>query len=585
MLGAIQKYFAHLLELPDAISPNRYRSLRKIMVLSMVLVSVAPLLILSLVSNAQYMRTLEREMESPVYALARKSQAALELYLGERVSTVSFLAHAYHFADLSDEPTLNRIFLSLKSEFQGFVDMGLVDADGRQVAYVGPYKLKGVDYTGKPWLRETEMQGRYLSTVFLGYRDYPHMVVAVHRLEENGMSWTLRVATDTLRLQQIVSVVGPEHDTDVFLVDKDGVLQTDSSLYGKALESIGMDMPPQSHETVVRRVTDAQGRQLMVASCTLTGTEFVLMAVKPVADAIRPWMLVRSELLLVLCGGIALIVLVSRVLMGQLVNRLQASDERRVAAFAQMEHSQKLSSIGRLAAGVAHEVNNPLAVINEKAGLAMDLLALDSGLDNGSQHRKRLHDLLEEIASTVERARGITHRLLGFARRMEANRQTLHIEEVITETLGFLEREAVNRGVSLEMELAEDLPEIVSDRGQLQQVFLNLVGNALDAVAAGGSNSVSAGAFVRVSCSYQEDTGLVVSVTDNGKGMSPEVLKHIFEPFYSTKADKGTGLGMFITYGIVRRLGGEIHVESEEGRGSVVRVTLPLVPPEVPVEV
>ena len=585
MLGAIQKYFAHLLELPDAISPNRYRSLRKIMVLSMVLVSVAPLLILSLVSNAQYMRTLEREMESPVYALARKSQAALELYLGERVSTVSFLAHAYHFADLSDEPTLNRIFLSLKSEFQGFVDMGLVDADGRQVAYVGPYKLKGVDYTGKPWLRETEMQGSYLSTVFLGYRDYPHMVVAVQRLEENGMSWTLRVATDTLRLQQIVSVVGPEHDTDVFLVDKDGVLQTDSSLYGKALESIGMDMPPQSHETVVRRVTDAQGRQLMVASCTLTGTEFVLMAVKPVADAIRPWMLVRSELLLVLCGGIALIVLVSRVLMGQLVNRLQASDERRVAAFAQMEHSQKLSSIGRLAAGVAHEVNNPLAVINEKAGLAMDLLALDSGLDNGSQHRKRLHDLLEGIASTVERARGITHRLLGFARRMEANRQTLHIEEVVTETLGFLEREAVNRGVRLEMEPAEDLPEIVSDRGQLQQVFLNLVGNALDAVAAGGSNTVSAGAFVRVSCSYQEDTGLVVSVTDNGKGMPPEVLKHIFEPFYSTKADKGTGLGMFITYGIVRRLGGEIHVESEEGRGSVVRVTLPLVPPEVPVEV
>ncbi|MGI6638529.1 MAG: sensor histidine kinase [Desulfobulbus sp.] len=589
MLGAIQKYFAHLLELPDAISQNRYRSLRKIMVLSMVLVSVAPLLILSLVSNAQYMRTLEREMESPVYAMARKSQAALELYLGERISTVSFLAHAYSFADLSDEPRLNRIFLSLKSEFQGFVDMGLVDTDGRQVAYVGPYKLKGVDYAGEPWLRETEMQGRYLSTVFLGYRGYPHMVVAVHRLEENGMSWTLRVATDTLRLQQIVSVVGPEHDTDVFLVDKDGVLQTDSSLYGKALESMGMDMPPQSHETVVRRVTDAQGRQLMVASCTLTGTEFVLMAVKPVADAIRPWKLVRSELLLVLCGGIALIVLVSRILMGQLVNRLQASDERRVAAFAQMEHSQKLSSIGRLAAGVAHEVNNPLAVINEKAGLAMDLLALDSGSgngsDNGSQYRKRLHDLLEGIASTVERARGITHRLLGFARRMEANRQTLHIEEIITETLGFLEREAVNRGVSLEMELAEDLPEIVSDRGQLQQVFLNLVGNALDAVAAGGSSTVSAGAFVRVGCRYEEDTGIIVSVTDNGKGMSPEVLKHIFEPFYSTKADKGTGLGMFITYGIVRRLGGEIHVESEESRGSVVRVILPQVPPEVPVEV
>ncbi len=116
-------------------------------------------------------------------------------------------------------------------------------------------------------------------------------------------------------------------------------------------------------------------------------------------------------------------------------------------------------------------------------------------------------------------------------------------------------------------------------------MFLNLVGNALDAVAASHADNPPEESFVRVSCNYEEETGVVATVADNGKGMSPEVLKHIFEPFYSTKADKGTGLGMFITYGIVRRLGGEIHVESEEGRGSVVRVILPLVPPEVPVEV
>ena len=160
------------------------------------------------------MRTLEREMESPVYALARKSQAALELYLGERISTVSFLAHAYAFKDLADERTLNRVFLALKSEYQGFVDMGLVNADGRQVAYVGPYKLQGADYAGKAWLRDTEIKGRYLSNAILGYRGYPHLVVAVHRLEENGVSWTLRVATDTLRIQQVVSTVGPEHGLD-----------------------------------------------------------------------------------------------------------------------------------------------------------------------------------------------------------------------------------------------------------------------------------------------------------------------------------------------------------------------------------
>ena len=586
MFARIKNYFAHLLEVPEAVSPARYRSLRRLMTVLMVAVSVTPLLLLSAISHVQYMRTLERELESPVYALARKSQAALELYLGERVSTVSFLAHAYTFKDLLDERTLNRVFLALKSEFQGFVDMGLVDADGRQVGYVGPYKLKGADYAGKPWLHDTEIKGRYLSNAILGYRGYPHLVVAVHRLEEDGVSWTLRVATDTLRIQQVVSTVGPEQDTDVFLVDTEGVLQTDSNLFGKALEKLPMDLPPASHETVVRHTTSPKGRQLMVASCTLAGTDFMLLAVKPTEDAIRPWLALRTELLLVLCGGIALIFMVSNLLMQQLINRLQASDERRVAVFAQMEHNQKLSSIGRLAAGVAHEVNNPLAVIYEKAGLAQDLLNMGKVCGDGKD-KERLSALLESIESTVERARGITHRLLGFARRMEANRQTLHIEEVISETLGFLEREAKNRGVKLEAELPPNLPEIVSDRGQLQQVFLNIVGNALDALAGGeGGAQAPQGEerFVKIRCQSQ-DGQMLVSVRDNGKGMSPEVLKHIFEPFYSTKKDKGTGLGMFITYGIVRKLGGEIHVQSEEGRGSTISITLPLTPPDVAVEV
>lgn len=131
MFAILKQSFGHLLEVPEDISPGRYRSLRRLMTLLMVAVSVTPLLLLSAISHLQYTRTLGREMESPVYALARKSQAALELYLGERVSTVGFLAHAYTFEDLADERTLNRVFLSLKSEFQGFVDMGLVDAEGR----------------------------------------------------------------------------------------------------------------------------------------------------------------------------------------------------------------------------------------------------------------------------------------------------------------------------------------------------------------------------------------------------------------------------------------------------------------------
>ncbi len=193
-------------------------------------------------------------------------------------------------------------------------------------------------------------------------------------------------------------------------------------------------------------------------------------------------------------------------------------------------------------------------------------------MDGDFPHKQKLISLLQSIESTVERARSITHRLLGFSRRMEAHQQELSLGEIVEETIGFMERGAKNRGVSITTEGFDAAPRIVSDRGQLQQVFLNLMGNALDAVADGGA--------IAVRCAATDAGGVKVQVSDNGKGMSEEVRKHIFEPFYSTKKDKGTGLGMFITYGIVRRLGGGIDVESEEGRGTTFTITLPHMPPQ-----
>ena len=578
MFHRLKAYFARALEVPDAISPVRYETLKRLMTVLMVTVSVAPLLILTFISHSQYMRTLEEEMETPLAALAHKTQAGIELYLGERVSTVSFMAHAYHLQDLSHEHTLNRIFHALKSQYQGFVDMGLVDKNGRQIAYVGPYQLKGADYAGKQWLKDTEIRGHYISPAFLGYRGYPHLVIAVHRLEENGAEWTLRVATDTLPIQQIAVPDGKSRDTDVFLVNDQGVLQTDSALYGKALGKMPFQLPHAVHDTEVIRKEGNDGRSYLMALCTIKGTDFRLVAIKPIDTAFRPWLALRAELLWVIFGGIALIVLVSNMLMRHLVDRLRASDERRVAVFAQMEHNQKLSSIGRLAAGVAHEVNNPLAVILEKAGLAQDLLTMNK-IGGDEKEKQRLVNLLQGIESTVERARGITHRLLGFARRMEVSRQELHIEEVIEETMGFLEREARHHGVLLAADFPEPLPEIISDRGQLQQIFLNLIGNALDAQSEcqGKGNGER---FIKIR-GVAEDRCISVSVADNDKGMSQEVLRHIFEPFYSTKKSKGTGLGMFITYGIVQKLGGHITVESTEGEGSTFTVVLPLTPPDV----
>jgi two-component system, NtrC family, sensor kinase len=212
---------------------------------------------------------------------------------------------------------------------------------------------------------------------------------------------------------------------------------------------------------------------------------------------------------------------------------------------------------------VAHEINNPLAIINEKGGLMKDLIEFTPDFPE----QGKFLGLAESILQSVERCRAITHRLLGFARRMDVQIEVLELNELLREVLGFLEKEAFHRNIEMRLQLADDLPRISSDRGQLQQVFLNIVNNAFQAVDDGGSVSMT---------SWDRDPDTVgVSVQDNGRGMSEETLKHIFEPFFTTKKGQGTGLGLSITYGIVKKLGGDIEVHSKEGQGTTFTVFLP----------
>ncbi|MEG2173532.1 MAG: ATP-binding protein [Desulfovibrionaceae bacterium] len=560
-----------LLEVPDAIAPQRYTSLRRLLTLLMVAVSVTPLLILTAINHAQYRDTMQRELEIPLRGIVNKTRASLQLFLGERAATVSLLSEAYSFEELAQERTFTKIFRALKSEFKGFVDLELIDAKGKQVSYAGPYDLKDKDYADQSWFQQAELKGHYITDVFMGLRGAPHMVIAVSRTDDKGQQWLLRCTIDTEQLNTLVSGVGVDPDTDTFLVNRQGVLQTASRYYGGVLEILPIPMPRMNFDTTVQTITDTQGREMLLDYTYLPDTELVLMALKPRKDFLKPWTTLKSDIFLLLALSIGAIVWVSYGLMGLLMSRLQASDERRVAAFAQMEHSQKLSSIGRLAAGVAHEVNNPLAIINEKAGLALDFLHMGGDFSK----KDRLISLVEGIVTSVERARGITHRLLGFSRRMDAQQQEIQLKEILNETLEFLEREAQHRGVSITSEVSETLPKVHSDRGQLQQVFLNILGNALAAVNKGGRVSVSC-----QSCLLNNHPAVRIAVRDTGKGMSQDVLQHIFEPFYSTKKHEGTGLGMFITYGIVKRLGGSIEVESAVGQGTTVTITLPLNPQE-----
>jgi two-component system NtrC family sensor kinase len=218
--------------------------------------------------------------------------------------------------------------------------------------------------------------------------------------------------------------------------------------------------------------------------------------------------------------------------------------------------ADKLSSVGLLAAGVAHEVNTPLAVISTYAQMLAKQVSEDD------QKTK----LLEKIAKQTFRASEIVNSLLNFSRTSPTTFDELPLNRVIQESLTLIEHQMEKAGIRVQMELEEQLPAIKGNAGRLQQVFVNLFLNARDAMAAGGTLTVR---------SFRQGETVGVDVADTGHGIQPENVSRIFDPFFTTKARKGTGLGLSVTYGIVREHGGIIEVESQPGEGTRFHLEFP----------
>ncbi len=555
-----------LLNIPEEGSPpERYRILRRNMIILMIVVTILPLFFMAVVNYHQYQTTLREEIVNPMRVLVNKTKHSFELFMAERLSAVSFIASAYSFEQLADESELNRIFRVMKNEFGGFVDLGLIDGSGIQVSYVGPYELKGKDYSEQSWFHEVQVRGNHVSDVFMGYRKFPHIVMAVQpgTATVSGKHWMLRATIDTEKFNDLIASMGLDARSDAFLINKSGILQTPSKLYGGVLDNFPMPLPPIAYEANVVEQKDSHGQQVLVAYTYFVHTPYVLVVVKQSGELLRSWYTLKTELFFLFLASVLVIFLVVFKLTDVLVKRMQECDEKREVAFREMQHSHKLSSVGRLAAGVAHEINNPMAIINEKAGLMKDLIEVAPDFPE----RSKFMTLTNSIIQSVGRCRSITHRLLGFARRMDVQVEMMDLNDILKETLMFLEKEALYRNIQVQLQLTEDLPQIATDRGQLQQVFLNVLNNAFAAVDHGGVVTIK-------TWEVDRDT-LAVSIADNGCGMSEETAKHIFEPFFTTKRGTGTGLGLPITYGIVQKLGGSIQVQSKEGEGATVTIHLP----------
>jgi len=542
-----------------------YRRLAKRMTATALVVALAPLYAVGAGIYFYFSGIQEEQIKHELSTLAHNRMSAISLFLDERTSVLEVLAQTSSKEALTQPGALEKVFGLLNRRAWSFLDLGVIDAQGRHLAYVGPYPLEDRNYSEAPWFRETMLRGTFVSDVFLGFRGKPHFVVAVKH-SAGANSWILRATIDSEVFTRLVQSAQLGQRGDSYIVNCEGNYQTPPRFGGKILDPSGIDLKHVPRRINVVERTTAEGKHLLTAFAWLPKKDWLMVIDQDPREALGPMNLAR-ELELAVLGFSSLLIAASIIfLVRHMVRRLEEQDRERMAFDAQLAHSGRLVSLGRMAAGVAHEINNPLAAIGELAGLLDDLI--DEDFRKSHPHGTLFKENLAKIQQHVERVRSVTHRLLGFARRMEPHLEALEVNQVLTEAFSFLEREAKLKGVEVKLELAQDLPSLQTDRAQLQQVFLNLLNNALDAVEEGGHLRLE---------SWRDDGEVVVSVADNGPGIPEDMQDSVFDPFFTTKGPgEGTGLGLSISYSIMQKLGGSITFESVPHQGATFYVHIPI---------
>jgi two-component system NtrC family sensor kinase len=545
-------------------SEQEYRKLFRISVSIMILVSIAPLVVLTAVNYYQYRKTYEIDVINPLTRQINNLRNNLESFVQERISVLKYIANFYSAEDLKSPILLNKLFSSLRNSFGGFVDLGVIDSSGLQINYIGVYNLLGKNYKMQDWFNKTIFEGVNVSDVFFGYRGVPHFSISVYKPLQNGDFLIVRASINSDVLTGKIIEAEIPKETDIFLVNRNGYLQTNSKFNGKILEKCPFELPEVSKKTEISQTYDKKGNELYLIHTSITDTPFILVEVSPAESLWSNWLKNRNQLLVFMFISVVLIVIAAFWGSNRFVRAIKERDLQAAQMMHEIEYTNKMASIGRLAAGVSHEINNPLSIINENAGLVSDIL---QKMDYFPE-KERIQKCISSILRNVERCSKITHQLLGFAKRMEPNVELINLNEFVNEIVGFVSKEAKLKNVSIEIEnYGNDSLQINSDRGLLQQVFINILNNSIEAVSEGGR--------IFISFKPSGDDKVEINIIDNGKGISEKDLPHIFEPFFTTKKGYGTGLGLSITYGIVKKLGGEIFVESKVNEGTKFTLIFP----------
>jgi two-component system NtrC family sensor kinase len=554
---------------------DQYTGMRRMIFLCMILVPVIPFIAVLGIGYYHFTTSLETNTLATMSRIVEDHRQMIDTFLRERRRDLGFILDTNTYESLTDPERFYAVFTQLQRNSNAFVDLGIFDQEGIHVMYQGPYRLVGIDYGKEEWFRRVLKEGYYISDIFLGFRRIPHFVIALKK-EESGKIWVIRATIDTYLFNELVEKVRIGKTGEAYILNAQGIFQTVRRSGGNLLAKDPDDIPEtrgaQGVQTFIRK--DARGDNCLFATTWLQEKEWMLVVRQETADAFKA---LRSAtfmiLVIMILGGITITTL-AYTLTSQIIRRMQRIDAEKQQLGQQLVRATRLAELGQMAAGFAHEINNPLQIMkSDRTLIEMIVSDLKKKGNLEASDGKDLEESLDQLKVQIERCAKITQTILEFGRKNEPEEKDVDVGAFISQVTSMISEKASVQGIRLKREISEQTPLLRADPSQLQQVLLNLLNNAIDAIterhgSEGGELSIQAG---------PDANGRVrISVQDNGAGISPDNLKKIFAPFFTTKPPgKGTGLGLYVCYGIIEGMGGTMEVESQRGVGTTFIVHLP----------
>jgi two-component system NtrC family sensor kinase len=540
------------------------------MVLTVMLVAGIPLLIIGFVVIQQFGDAYRTKITDHLTLLMRTHSRSIDGFLTDRLGDIRVLARSHSIEELTDLDFLTRKLAILREEYGGFfVDLGLIDPQGIQQTYSGPFNLTKADYSDAPWFSEIKQRHDTISDVFSGLRGSPHFVVAA-MIPRGDEGWVLRATVDFNAFNALVSNIRIGSTGLAYILNRSGEPQTrlpfDSDRLDNSHQAF-FNANLVADKVLIEEHPDALGNDSIFAVTPLNSGRWILIYQQEISDAFESLTTTRTIAILLFIFWAAIVGLFIYFVSRRMTLRIEEAIILKDKMSDQVVEAGRLASIGELAAGIAHEINNPVAIMVEEAGWIQDLLAEDD--PSTPENLLEIERATNQIKTQGGRCKEITHKLLSFARKTDPTAKKLDLNQLIEEMITLVDQKTRYANVKIETQLDPDLPLFWASATELQQVLLNLLNNSVDAMNPSGGH-------IRIATRLSENH-IVLDLTDNGIGIAEANLSRIFDPFYTTKpVGQGTGLGLSICYGIIQKLGGKIQAQSAKGKGTTFTIFLPV---------